>query len=264
MEEPPFLPEAPPETAEPPPPRMSLGARLLNVFAIPGDVFSEVKASPPSPSNWLVPACLLIVVGWVGVWLVFSQPTIQHQVLDAFERSIDKSMAQQHVPKEQAETVRQSLEKYGVTGAKMAFGGGITLVAIASPLLWGLALWLIGVKIFKRQFSYGKAVEIVGLANAIAVLEAVVRVLLILGLDKSSASASAALFVKDFDPQKPSHAMLAAVNIMTFWLLMVRAVGFSRLASLPLSRAALWIFGIWAALTFVGLSFAAAGQAFGH
>ena len=38
---------------------MSLAARLLNVFATPGDVFDDVKVAPASTANWLVPALLL-------------------------------------------------------------------------------------------------------------------------------------------------------------------------------------------------------------
>ena len=37
---------------------MNLGARLLNIYAIPGDVFDEVMAAPPKLANWLVPTLL--------------------------------------------------------------------------------------------------------------------------------------------------------------------------------------------------------------
>ena len=38
-----------------PAPASSLAARLTNVFVSPGEVFEEVKVSPPTVSNWLVP-----------------------------------------------------------------------------------------------------------------------------------------------------------------------------------------------------------------
>jgi VIT1/CCC1 family predicted Fe2+/Mn2+ transporter len=67
-----------------------------------------------------------------------------------------------------------------------------------------------------------------------------------------------ALAVKDFDAQNPVHGLLAAVNVMTFWLLAVRSIGLARLSGASFGKAAAWMFGIWAAFTalMVGFSFA--------
>jgi len=100
-----------------------------------------------------------------------------------------------------------------------------------------------------------KAVEVVGLANMIEVLEAIVKTLLIVGEGSLYASPGLMLLVKDFDPQNTAHALLAIVNVMTFWVLAVRASGLARLSGASFTKAALWVFGIWAAYTgfFVGL-----------
>ena len=66
MEQPQLTPEAPPEV--PPSRAMSLGGRLLNVFATPGDVFQEAKSAANTTANWLAPALILIVVSWVAAW----------------------------------------------------------------------------------------------------------------------------------------------------------------------------------------------------
>jgi Yip1 domain len=256
MDEPPIFPVAPPESEQPPPPRMSLGARLLNVFAIPGDVFTEVKGAPSSIANWLVPALLWLAVCWVGVWLLLSQPTMQRQVIDYFQKSNEKSFAHYHVPKEQADQMRQTTEKYAVGIAKFILGTGVLVFAFASPFAWGLLFWLVGRRVFKGKFGYLKAVEIAGLAETITVLDIVVRILLAFGLDNISASPSAALLVKDFDPQKPSHSILAfATNVMTFWVLAVRSIGLAKLSAAPFVRAAFWVFGIWFLLASLFLGF---------
>jgi hypothetical protein len=67
------------------------------------------------------------------------------------------------------------------------------------------------------------------------------------------------LLVKDFDPQKVSHALLALVNPLAFWVLAVRSLGLARLAGVPFARSAVWVFGIWAAYTgaFLGVGLAA-------
>jgi hypothetical protein len=59
---------------------MSFAARLLNVFAIPGEVFEVVRVSRFCVGNWLLPALLSAVVGAFTMIVVFSQPSIQKQV----------------------------------------------------------------------------------------------------------------------------------------------------------------------------------------
>jgi VIT1/CCC1 family predicted Fe2+/Mn2+ transporter len=89
----------------------------------------------------------------------------------------------------------------------------------------------------------------------VSVLDVVVKTLLIVGLGNLYAAPSLVLLVKEFDPQNTVHSLLAIVNVMTFWLLAVRATGMARLSGVSFAKAALWVFGIWAAYTglFVGL-----------
>src|ERR1035441_2060376 len=53
MEQTPLTPE--PQSEAPHPPTMSLGGRLLNVFATPGDVFQEVRTASVSTDTPLTP-----------------------------------------------------------------------------------------------------------------------------------------------------------------------------------------------------------------
>jgi hypothetical protein len=247
-----------PQPDQPKPPATSLAARLLNVFAVPGDVFEEVKAGASSVGNWLAPALLLIPVSWVGAWLMFAQPSIQQQLRDMTDRTIEKQVEKMGLSPEKAEQARQTMQKYGAISQKFSAYAAPVFLAFASPFLWGLILWVAGTKGLKGRFSYMKAVEVAGLANAIAVLDVVVRMLLAIGLGNLFASPSPALLLKDFDPQKPSHSLLAAASIMTFWLLAVRALGLARLSGVPFARAAIWVLGVWAAYNslFLGLGFA--------
>ena len=76
-----------------------------------------------------------------------------------------------------------------------------------------------------------------------------------MGLGNLYAAPGLMLLVKDFDPQNTVHALLAIVNVMTFWVLAVRAIGLARLSGASFAKAAAWVFGIWAAYTgfFIGL-----------
>jgi hypothetical protein len=243
--------ELPPETSPeaPPSPTMSLGGRLLNVFATPGDVFQEVKTAGASTANWLVPALILIAVSWLASWLIFSQDSIKHQLSEITDQAIQKQVEKTHMSEQQAEQARAVGEKWAGISAKVAavlvpvFGGFVT------PFFWGLIIWVVGAKVLKGDFPYMKAVEVVGLANMVNVLDVIVRTLLIVGLGNLYAAPGLVLLIKEFDPQNTVHSLLSLVNVMTFWLLAVRAMGLARLSGASFAKAALWAFGVWAAYT---------------
>src|SRR6185436_9504849 len=117
MEEPPVVLE--PRPASPPCPSMSLPARLTNVFAAPGDVFEDVRSARPSMANWLIPALLIIIVGWIGAAVMLAQPTIQHQLSEIGEKAIQKQIEKSHLSKEQEERMREAASKFGSLGPKI-------------------------------------------------------------------------------------------------------------------------------------------------
>ena len=139
---------------------------------------------------------------------------------------------------QQAEQARAMGEKWAGISAKIGAAIVPVFAGFVTPFLWGLIVWLVGAKVLKGDFPYMKAVEVVGLANMISVLDAIVKTLLIVGLGNLYASPSLVLLVKDFDPQNTVHSLLAAVNVMTFWLLAVRAIGLARLSGASFAKAA--------------------------
>jgi len=240
---------------------MSLTARLMNILASPGEVFDEVKAHTAATSNWLAPALLLVLVSWVGAWLIFSQPALQHQVNEIAEKSIQKQLEKSHVSGDEAERARQKGAEYASMFTKVGAFAAPIFAAILIPVWWGLIVWLVGTKALRAHFPFIKAVEIAGLANMIGVLEAVVKSLLILVTGNIFASPSLALLLKEFDPQNPAHSLLAQGNVMTFWFLAVVAIGLGRLCTVSFGRAIVWVLGIWAACTGLKIGFAFAVQA---
>ncbi len=144
MEDPQLTSEPQPEAPQPSP--LSLGSRLLNVFATPGEVFQEVKTANPSPANWVVPGLILLVVSCVASWLIFSQETIKHQMSEATEHAIQKQVEQGHLTEQQAEEARAMGEKWADIGSKI--GAGVTAVVggFITPFVWGLFIWLVGPK----------------------------------------------------------------------------------------------------------------------
>jgi hypothetical protein len=250
MEQPPSFSEVQPATQKAP--AMSLAARMINIFAAPGDVFEDIKNSPASNANWFVPALTLVVVGWICSAIILSQDAFRHQVSDIVEKSIQKQIESTHMPEQQADMAR----KMGEISWKMQVAVGPAILAFGIPFVWGLFLWTVG---RKAHLPFMKAVEIAGLTSTIGILEAVVKTLLIFVSGNIMASTSLALFVKDFNPQNPTHSILSVVNVMTFWVLAVRAIGLARFTNVTLGRAIAWVFGIWISYTafFWGLGVAA-------
>ncbi len=219
--------------------------RILNILAVPGDVFEEIKDTAPTLTNWLVPALVLILVSWAGAWLMLAQPSVQQQLSELTEQAIQKQIERGKMPKDaadQAQRIAQIIAKASPYIAPV-------FQALITPFGWGFVLWLIGTQALKRHLPFLKAVEIAGLANTIAILETIVRVLLIVSFGSLFASPSLALLVKDFDPEKASHGLLATCNVMTIWVLAVRSIGLARFTTVPFARAGTWVFAVWAAFT---------------
>lgn len=221
---------------------MSLAARLLNVFAVPGEVFTDVKTTRRTISNWFVPALLGAIVGAIAVVIILSQPAIQKQFHDRMSKVIDEAAKAGNwpAPQRQAADSLNTPEVIKVIGAAEA-----ALGSFASVLWWGFVLWLMARRILKVQVRFAKALEVAGLAMMIDVLGGIVAMLLIVNLGRIGATPSLALVVKDFDATRKGHLFAAAVNVFSFWVLGVRSIGLAKLAGVPYLRAAWLVVTFW-------------------
>jgi hypothetical protein len=238
---PPPLEPAPPSTEK----EQSLVGRMLNIFAAPGDVFDSIKGKAPSHSNWLGPAVLLLIVSWLGAWLVLSSDALRQQMREASDKAIERQIKAQHMSEAQAEQTRQAAEKFGAIGQTVGYIGMPLIMAFVPPFVIGLMLWFVAQYALKFRLPYLKVVEITGLAAMISVLETIVRTLLILITGKLTASLSPTLLIQEFDPAQALHSLAIFANPFFFWLLMVRSIGLARFTGSPLRKAACWVFGLW-------------------
>ena len=220
-----------------------MGARLLNVFAVPGEVFEEVRASQFRVSNWSVPVLLAAVVGMFSVWVLFSQPTILQKLHEQQEKALAKQV--QAGKLKQADVDRALDVISNPMLMKVAGALGALVISVVRVFWWGLVLWLLGRVLLKVPFDFLKALEVSGLALMIGVLGAIVSLLLQVNLGRLFATPSLALALNDFDATSKSHLFLGAANVFSFWQLAVTSVGLARLARVPFLRAALPVFTFW-------------------
>jgi hypothetical protein len=252
------MPPVPGSQPTPSPAPMTLAARLLNVFAIPGDVFDDVKAAERSAANWLVPVLLATVVGVISSIIIFSQPAIIQQIREQQARMYDDLAKSGKMTRADADKASDLAEKFsGPTVMKVTGSLGAMAASFARVFWWAFILWLLGLLFLKTRFSYLKALEVAGLATMISVLGSIVGLLLTVSFGKQSAP-SLALAVGDFDAKNKFHLALAAANVFSLWLVGVMASGLARLAGAPFARTFMLVLAYWLALQFF-LIFAMAG-----
>lgn len=237
MDEPLPALESPPQAS---PPAMSLAARLLNVFAIPGEVFAGVKAGRSSIGNWLVPALLSAVVGTLAAIAILSQPVIQQQMREQQAKLMAKQVQAGTLTSAQADQMLALVEKLMVPIAVI-----VTVVAsVVRVLWWALVLRLLGQMFLKVKLGYSKILEVAGLGTMISVLGAIVTLLLTVKFGTFE-TPGLRFVVDDFEAARKSQLALGAATAFSFWLAGVMSVGLARLGDVPFLRAAWLVFAYW-------------------
>ena len=219
---------------------------MMNVFAIPGEVFEEIKAAKATAANWVVPVLIMCLVSSVAAFVIASQPAIQQKIREQQEQALEKQVKAGKMTRQQADQASEMMQKFtGPTMMKIFGVMGAIFYGVFRLFWWATALWLLGRWFLRVQFGYGKAMEVAGLAGMIGVLGTIVTLLLQVNLSNPASSPSLALLVSDFDPKKLSHMLLAAVNLFVIWQVGVLACALARLAAVPFVRAAFVTFAFW-------------------
>jgi hypothetical protein len=243
----------PPFGAPDNPPALSLGARLMNIFVAPGDVFDDLALRPFSASNWIVPVLLSCVVAMTYVFVSFSQPSIQQEIQAQQNRQFEKMVAQGKMRAEDADRAKEAMAGMGLRIAKIGGSVAAVLVSLAWPFVLALGLLLVAKIGLRSGVSYLKLVEVVGLSGMIGALGGVVATLLAVIKGSLLATLGPALLIENLDPLNLRHQMAAAINLMTFWYLGVVGIGLARLTSRSFAAAAAWVFGFWLLFRAAGL-----------
>jgi hypothetical protein len=239
----------PPSLNEPAPGSSSLAGRLANVFVAPGEVFEELKTSPPRAANWLVPVLLACLVGVVYCVTIFSTESLAQQMHEMRVKALQQKIDAGKMPREQGQQAIEALDRF-MTPTLMSILGSFSAAVISFAALFvsALIVWLIGKLAFKAEFTYLKAMEVCGLASMIGVLGVVVQTLLVLGFGKLTVSPGPALLIQDFDPKNLWHQMASMLSLITFWQVGVGAAGLAKLGGISWAKAAGWLYGLWAAV----------------
>lgn len=245
MDLPPPVPDSPPAAAQPP--SSSFIAKLFNVFAVPGEVFAEIKAAHVSVANWLVPVLMAALLGIVSSLIIFSQPNIQQQLKEQQAKAMDQRVKAGKMTQAQADQALAVVDKFmGPTALKIFGSVGAVFTNFIRLFWWAFILWLFGRWFLKVPVGYGKMMEVAGLAAMVSVLGGIVALLLQMNLDRLMVTPSAALLLPEFDMSRKSHWFLAVVNPFYFWQVGLLGLGLAKLAGAPFWRAAAPVAVFWA------------------
>ncbi len=228
---------------------MSFTDKLVGVFSSPSEVYENVRQTPPTSSNWVIPTVILIVVGLFMAYLINSNPTLSDQMKrmasEQMEKGLQKQLAAGKLTQEQANQARDQMSGMGSTGTMIFTYASAVLGPVFGLFLGGLVFWLLGKGVMKATSPYMKVVEVVGLTFFIGALESIVTTILAIGMNTMFASPSLALLVSDFSIENKMHLLAASVNVFTFWTLGVTSIGLSRLFQKDLPKVLVLVFALW-------------------
>jgi Yip1 domain len=233
----------------PQPSTTSLSARMTNIFVSPSEVFDEVKASPPTPTNWIVPVAIAMIVGIIYSMVVFSQPGVFQHMKNDQEKKYQQLVDSGKMKQADVDYAREMTDKF-MTPTIFKVVGILSSIFLNAVMLFlfALVIWLVGRYAFHGHFDYMKAVEVVGLSTMISIVGTIVTMLLVVIYGDMAMSPSLILLVGHLDPNNKIHLLLSAVNLMTLWWLTVMSIGLARLSGAGFVKAAVFVFGLWYAV----------------
>jgi len=224
-------------------------ARLLNVFAMPGQVFEEVRVSRHSPGNWLVPTLLCCVALALSGYVVLSLPSVWGKVPELREqqaKALEEAVTAGKITRADADQslqlidslIRPGVIKSFVVGAGLAYG-------VFRLFWWSLVLWLLARAFLRRPIAFGKAMEVAGLGSMIALLSTAVMLALTINIGESFGGTGFALAVTDISSSSHKEIARIALSIVNFWVAFVLGTGLARLTQVPWFRATFMVLVYW-------------------
>ncbi len=225
-------------------PHMSLLARLLNVFAIPGEVFQDVRTAPRSFGNWLWPIVLATLVG-AAIVTAIGKPALVEDFRQSQEKKYNEQVTAGKVSRADANQAIAALEWITqptvLKTAGTLFYLGINVLRVLS---WAAALWVLGTVFLKARFSFLKTLEIAGLATMISVLENVVTLFLTTGVGGTDV----AMTLAQLEAKSRTPLRIIVANVFSLWLVGLMATGLARLAEVRFHRTFFAVLGYWITL----------------
>ena len=207
----------------------SLGSKLTNILVSPSYVFEEIAQVPHHMANWLAPMCLVCLTSLLLLAFTRDKETLAGTLRGLVEK----------------ETITQTQSSTLSATWSSVSASAVCFSAIAGTFWSAWILWLMGKLFLGTKLTYGKALEIVGLASIITVLGAVVTLALVAAAGDPAARPALSLLAGRLPRESPLYAVLQHLDVFHFWSATVLGIGLSRVGRIPFREAGFWVFGYW-------------------
>ena len=238
-------PASPTEAVKP----LSFTDKLVGVFSSPGELYENVRQTPPTNSNWVIPTLILVVVGLAMAYVLTTNPTLSDQMSriasEQMEKGLQKQIAAGKLTQEQANQARDNMQSFGTKGPIIFSYVSAVLGPFFLVFLPGLIYWLLGKWVMKVSVPFMKVAEVVGLTLLIVSMETIVTLILQIGMNSVFASPSLAIFISNFSVDNTMHSLAAKINIFTIWTLLVTSIGLARLFMKDMPKVLVLVFALW-------------------
>ncbi|MGB2869461.1 MAG: YIP1 family protein [Bacteroidota bacterium] len=228
-----------------PPATVTLGGSIVNVFASPGEVFTDLRGKEPRTSLWIAPLLVSLLMVVLFSYVFSSNETFRGQLIEAQTKALQKAVEEGKITQQLADQQADRMQNMG----SMFLVFGIVFGAIFAVVFFfggGLFLWLGGKLVLKSPAAYGKYLEVYGISAWIGALGAIVTLMMMIGLNTMYASPSASLAVlSTYDFSSNTHKFLSALNVFSLWQTAVVGIGLAKLSEKSTGMAMGLVFGMW-------------------
>jgi uncharacterized paraquat-inducible protein A len=237
------------EDKQPLPPAPSIGSTIVNVFAAPAEVLTNLHTSESKPSLWILPLIVSIAAVLVMMVIGFTNQDLKSQRLEATRITLEHRVTEGKMTQEQLDQMMEGMEKGG--GVVLAIQiVAVTIIFSIIFFLSALLLWLGSKTILKLPAGYEKILELSGIATWIGILGIFIQMLMMIGLNSIYAQPNAAIFFfQSFDITNSTHKALATLNFFSIWQTFVIGIGLQKWSNKSLTLPLIVSFAVWLLIT---------------
>ena len=220
--------------------------RATNVFTSPTELYGEVASAPPQTSSWLLPYLASMLLAVVFTFSLYNNATLRQQIYDMQTQGMQKAVEQGKMSQERFDQMKEGMESSGPMMFMLIGGGGAVIALTCYFFGITLLLWLIMKFGLKFAGTYGKMLEVYGLASVIGLLGAIVTLLMMNFLNSMHATPSGSLLIMNsYDRNNFVHNLLASLNVFTLWQAAVAGIGVAKVSNKSNGTGMGIVFGLW-------------------
>lgn len=240
-------------SAPEPPPAKSFVSRLIGVFLSPGETFEDIARKPDFIAPLVLSVVASVAVVETMLWKIGAEAIVRSQMA-ANPRAASMS----------PEQMEQAVQRGATITAIIMHISGVIGPAIFLMIIAALGILILNV-VLGGQVKFKPVFSATCYASLIRLIGAVMAVPLIFFGDQEHFNVQNPLptnpgfFLNASEVAKPLYAAASSLDLMTFWFLIVLAIGLSKITGGKVKTASVFLcyLALWFLVTLVQVGLAA-------